>query len=198
MQLLPINHAVSLQPTDTCPVCSVLFTDFIGQKKDLLIIRCGHVYDRACLEQMMQEAVSQRKLPVCVVCKAKIDGSDVLCKNIWTNCIHHTKLHEKIPADIRISMDHMLELLITNCGHLLHAICWIEILEQPGRIGAYGSCPICEKPIKAMQRFALRPSFAEKTEVDVLIEDFEVEKMPTPGAQKLVQTEKVVDEFELI
>lgn len=194
MQVQSINHAVDLQDTEKCPQCNVPLSDALSKRANLILTQCGHVYDQACLEKMQQNASARKIACLCSKCSKPITYSAELCKNLWQNCVYHgCQVDEK---GILESLDRGYQMMITNCGHLIHALCWIDMMDENLGKGKFGFCSICQLNIYAMKSFVLRPNYKIKDDVDDAIKEFLSDGLTISVNKKAISKEDIEDEVD--
>lgn len=197
MQINSIDHAVPLKMEYRCPICHIFFSDLFLRKDEIYITNCGHVYDRKCLK-LLDKRVCR--------CRKTIEKVELLCHNYWGVCGHHSEIHQDLPASIAESLSQSLQMLITNCGHLLHGACWLEIVGEQYEQHKMGFCPTCSQKITHLEFFSVKPISYDEWKAenekmnhirsDLVIQDFEESESAKalPKAPSLLN----LDSFEFL
>lgn len=207
---ITINHAVTLRLEDRCPRCEIHYCDLLHQKRELLIFKCGHVLDHTCVQQLTLKGRN-----VCPKCRSALKEHEKLILNLWGDCPFQHPLHTahslcdreafseeivqgKIPCSIQDSLIFEMQLIITNCGHMMHAICWMEIEYK----GDLGFCPECKQKITHVEIFRIRPVVYESLkfqQTEKIVDAFLQEAAPEKSRQKAAsQAEAILDGFEFV
>jgi DNA-directed RNA polymerase subunit RPC12/RpoP len=133
----------------TCSLCRRHYCDLLSEKKELFLTDCGHVFDSICIKKITDTSQC--------TCGKTIKKIEQICPNIWGECAYDSEMHATLPGSLSDSLDAGMQILITNCGHLVHAACWIEFRELEKEEYKWGKCPVCSQKITHLVPFKIIP-----------------------------------------
>lgn len=205
MSTIEINHAVRLEADARCKGCRMHLCDLLSEEKHLIITNCQHIFDHMCYLRLRYEAVTRKELPMCK-CGEAITIVEVLTPNLLGECAfkgvfphrgdgHKCEEDYRLPASIQDSLNHRNQVMILNCGHLVHALCWIDFLFAIKK-GMDAICPSCEVPYTDAMPFRVKTlkleNFTLSEAIEFEEEFVDLKKESPKGVQK------IIDDFEVI